>query len=457
MAKIQQLFNSLKKGDEKSKTLVKNIILSFGVKGLAVLVSLINMPIFMDYFEDSAILGIWFTLLSMLNWVLTFDLGIGNGLRNYLVIALENKDNNECRKLIASAYCSVSVLVVVLSLIAYFAIPQLNWNAICNVSTEMITPNALSSVIQMLAIGILIQFLLKLITSVLYAMQKPAIPNYLLLISNILLLISTFLLNTGNPQENLHRLAIAYVLTANLPMFITTIYIFSKPLKDVGIHPRLASKKHIQQIIGLGVSFLALQLLSMASFNTREFYIMRFLVPDDVVPYQVYHKLFSLVSTFFVLAMTPMWSAITLAAAQNDTKWIRNIYKQVFKLFLLFSIGSILVVASSQLLVNIWLRSKRIDMNYLYGFAFAVFNIEYMWINLHSQFENGLKRLRAQKWGYTISTLALPLLSYIFAGITGKWITIVISNIIALLPICIFQYIHMATYFKQNSSTNSIA
>ena len=94
MAKIQQLLNSLKKGDEKSKTLIKNIILSFGVKGLAVLVSLINLPIFMDYFEDSAILGIWFSLLSMLNWVLTFDLGIGNGLRNYLVIALEKEDND---------------------------------------------------------------------------------------------------------------------------------------------------------------------------------------------------------------------------------------------------------------------------------------------------------------------------------------------------------------------------
>ena len=451
MAKIHQLFEHLKNGDEKSKTLIKNIILSFGVKGLAVLVSLINMPIFMDYFEDSAVLGVWFTLLSMLNWVLTFDLGIGNGLRNYLVIALEKKDNAECRKLIASAYCSVAFLVLMLSFAAYSLIPRVNWNAICNVEMEMIAPNALSSVIQLLAVGILIQFLLKLITSVLYAMQKPAIPNFLLLISNILLLVSTFLLNTGNSQENLQRLATAYVLTANLPMLITTIYVFAKPLRDIGIHPSLVSKKHIKQIIGLGVSFLALQLLSMASFNTREFYIMRFLAPDDVVPYQVYHKLFSLVSTFFVLAMTPMWSAITQAAAQNDTKWIHNIYKQVSRLFLLFSCGSILVVVSSQLLVNIWLRSKSIDMNYLYGLAFAIFNIEYMWINLHSQFENGLKRLRAQKWGYAISTIALPLLSYLFASFTGKWITIVISNIIALLPICVFQYIHMTAYLKKNA------
>jgi len=259
MTKVHQLFSRLHKGDPKSKTLIKNIISSFGVKGLAFLVSLINIPIFMDYFENSSVLGVWFTLLSMLNWILTFDLGIGNGLRNYLVIALEKKDIIECRKLIASAYFSISTLVIVFSSIAYFTIPLLNWNSICNVKIEMISPDVFSFVIQLLAIGILIQFLLKVITSVLYAMQKPAIPNFLVLISNVLLLGSTFLLNTGDPQENLKRLSLAYILTANLPMLITTIFVFSSPLKSIGIHPGLISISHIKKIIGLGVSFLVLQ------------------------------------------------------------------------------------------------------------------------------------------------------------------------------------------------------
>ena len=448
--KIKAMLERMKNGDTKSKALAKNIILSFGVKGLAVLVALVNMPIFMDYFEDSSVLGVWFTLLSMLNWVLMFDLGIGNGLRNYLVIALEKKDTDECKRLIASAYCSVSTLVVVLSVVAYFLIPQVNWNSVCNISTQLISAGTLTTVIRMLAIGILLQFLLKLITSILYAMQQSAIPNFLLLSSNVLLLLSTFILNTGDPQRNLIRLSMAYVLTANLPMLIATVYVFVKPLRGIGIHINYWSRKETAQIIGLGIGFLTLQLLSMATFNTREFYIMRFIGPNEVVPYQVYHKLFSLVSTFFVLAMTPMWSAITQAAAQHDDCWIKRLYSKIVKAFFLFAFGSVLVVLSSQLLVNIWLQEKSIEMNLLYGFAFAIYNIEYMWISLHSQFENGLKRLRAQKWGYSISTIALPILSWFFSKLTGNWIMVVVSSIIALLPICLFQYFNMKKCFQDN-------
>ena len=449
--KAKELLTRFRNGDAKSKELVKNIILSFGVKGLAIVVSLVNMPIFMGYFEDSAILGLWFTLLSMLNWVLTFDLGIGNGLRNYLVIALEHDDERECRHLISSAYCSLFILVIALSGVAYVLIPIADWNVICNIDQNLISQETLVSAIQLLAIGLLVQFLLKIITSILYAMQKPAVPNFLLLISNVLLLASTFILNSGDSQKNLLRLATAYVLTANLPMLVATVLVFLKPLKKIGIHPSYWTARHTKQIIGLGMDFLALQLLSMACFNTREFYIMRFLGPENVVPYQIYNRLFSLVSTFFVLAMTPMWSAITQAHAQGDRSWIRSTYKNTKKLLWLFAFGSVFVVLLSQILVNIWLGSRRIEMNLPFGVVFALFNIEYMWINLHSQFENGLKRLKVQKAGYLLAAIAFPLISYTAAKYTNSWISVVVSNIISLLPLCFFQFFYLKQYFTSES------
>ena len=72
--------------------LSKNIIGSFGLKFFGMLTSLLTLPAYLNYFQDKSILGSWFAILSILNWVLTFDLGVGNGMRNYIVKSLEKND-----------------------------------------------------------------------------------------------------------------------------------------------------------------------------------------------------------------------------------------------------------------------------------------------------------------------------------------------------------------------------
>lgn len=194
-------------------------------------------------------------MLSMLNWILTFDLGIGNGLRNYLAIALEKQDHPECQRLISSAYCSVGTMAVVLSIATFVFVPMGDWNAICNISTEIVSKGIIVQVIRTLLVGIWMQFFLKLVNTILYAMQKSAIPNTLLLFSNILLLVSTFVLNTGDTQQNLVRLANAYVFTSNLPMLVATIVVFSTSLRKIKIRLLDWKKEQTKQIVVLGCSF----------------------------------------------------------------------------------------------------------------------------------------------------------------------------------------------------------
>lgn len=449
--KLINKFKLITSKENKSKQLLINIIFSLVVKGLAIIVSLINMPVFMNYFKSNSILGLWFTLLSMLNWILTFDLGIGNGLRNYLVISFEKNDKQESKKLISSAYFSIGIFIIILSIITFIVVPYVNWNILCNVSETIIEKSVLSKTIRILLLGIWIQLFLKIIQSILYSMQKPAIPNMLVLISNTLLLLCTFILKTGNQSNDLIRLAIAYVFTANIPMLITTLVLFNTKLKGLGFNIKFISMKHSKKILSLGISFLMLQLLTMLVFNTREFYIMKFVDPSSVVNYQIYNRLFSLVSTFFILAMTPLWSAITQAIAQNDYKWVKGVYKKGIMLFSFLSIGSVLVVALSQILINIWLGEKAITINYLICIMFVIYNIQYMWISLHSQFENGLGYLKIQKIGFVIATILLPIIIVLMVNNWKYWWIIVIANIIALLPLCIMQPINLNKIIISNS------
>ena len=85
---------------KENKNIINNIIGAFVVRGGSLVISLFTMPAYFTYFQNQEILGLWFTILSVLNWILMFDLGLGNGLRNKLPIALAK----EIRRKLSNIY-----------------------------------------------------------------------------------------------------------------------------------------------------------------------------------------------------------------------------------------------------------------------------------------------------------------------------------------------------------------
>ena len=83
------------KNIKNNKGIVTNVVAAFGIKGLGMIVNMLSMPLYIDYFNDNMVLGLWFTILTVVNWILSFDVGIGNGLRNHLTKALAEKDYEE--------------------------------------------------------------------------------------------------------------------------------------------------------------------------------------------------------------------------------------------------------------------------------------------------------------------------------------------------------------------------
>lgn len=120
-----KVWNKYKHLGENSKIVIKNVFESFVVKGLSLIVSFATTPLFIKYFNDNMVLGVWYTLLSVLIWFLNFDLGLGNGIRNNLVKAFTANDTDKAKRVISSGMFSVCIVTIVMSVIGIILVLSL--------------------------------------------------------------------------------------------------------------------------------------------------------------------------------------------------------------------------------------------------------------------------------------------------------------------------------------------
>ena len=168
------MLNKLKSLSGNNRTIAINVAGAFLVRGAALVVSLFTMPAYLRFFNNNATLGIWYTILSVLNWVILFDLGLGNGLRNKLPGCIIEGNKEKAKEYIASTYAGTGLVVIVWAVVGFLAIRLVNWNSFLNILTQDVGAYALRTSIAITFCGVMVQFVLKTITSILYALQKSA-------------------------------------------------------------------------------------------------------------------------------------------------------------------------------------------------------------------------------------------------------------------------------------------
>lgn len=437
---------------QRSRTLLSNTAQSFAIRGGALLVSMLTLPAYMRYFEHQVVLGLWFTMLSMLAWVLTFDLGIGNGLRNYLVEAFVKEDHAEARQLISSSYVVVGGAALTLAILGHFSLALVPWNTVFNVPRDVVDPSQLLSVVRLLFAGIMAQFVLRLIASVLYAMQRSALPGLLTLASNAAMLAYAVHFHPVSLSGKLQGMAMAFVVTSNVPALLATILVFSLPLRGCAPSPRLFDRLHAIKVMKLGGVFFWLQIMTLLIFNTNEILISWFVSPEKVVEFQIYNKVFGLVSIVFQLALTPVWSAVTEACERGDHAWVLKLYRTLSRAALAAIFAEAVLVVLLQPLVNVWLADRTVPIRTDYAIACAASATVFIWMSVNAALAAGIGELRTPMVFLTLGALTNLPIAYGLTLLTHSWIAIVLANILSMMPYSIFQPLRLHNHLRKAMS-----
>ena len=446
--------------------LFKNISSAFIYKGIALVISFFATPLYIKFIEDQEILGVWFTILSVLQWITILDLGIGNGLRNNIVRCLQVGDKKETKEYISSGYISLGVIVVLLIVLIIPLTLFCDWNSIFNVSTHIIPPSKIRAIVSATLVASLIALELKIAVSILYAIQKNAIANLTTLITNLLLFVFLLISSTGSASDvfDLQLLAIVYSLASLVPLVVVSVYLFKTTLKDSIPSWKAFNKEKAKTIVGSSLSFFVIQIGLIIIVSTNSWMVTKFCGAAFSVDYQIYVKLYSLIPMAFTLITQPMWSGFSAAKERGDIKWIINKYKTIIGIVALCLIGLIILTAVFPVIIDIWLgehiTSVEITSRLIFLFSTAMQLAMYAF----TCFANGMNTLKCQAVCITIGALIKIPMALLLLSISPSWNMIVLSEGLSLLPIVIMQPImnyknikYLKQSFEADGGANYVA
>lgn len=413
----------------------------------AILASFIAMPIMIKYL-GMEMFGIWATMLTLISWVMLFDLGIGNGLKNKVSESLAKNDTNLASAYISTAYVViglVSLVLLVIFLVLSFWVP---WQGVFNTNT--VSEESLRMAVISLSFFVFFNFWLSLVNQIYHGIQKSSVVVLGQFLSNFSALIVIFLLYKHAPIS-LTYMVFAYggsLISANIGISCFLFY------KRRDLKPRfgLFDNHKIKPLLSLGLNFFIIQIAVLAIFMTDKILITQLLGPAEVTPYEVVFKLFSVITIVHGLILAPLWPAYTDAYHKNDFHWIRKTLRNQLKIFLILSLLTILMIAIAPKIISLWIGSSLNIDDTLYLFM-GLFIIISVWSNVFAYFVNAIGALRVQTITAVISGIGNIPLSIYFAknldmGLSG----IVLGTACSLSLFAIFGAVQVYLIMKKSGS-----
>lgn len=415
-------------------------------KGLSLILSLCFLPLFLSCF-DKVEYGIWATIISMVNWLGFFDVGLGQGLRNRLAESIAANDYQLSREYISTTYFAISCIFIGIIVIFLVLYPFIDWYKLVNAPDSI--SQQINYVILIVIINTMMSFIMRQIVFILYALQKSSSVSDIGLITQVLTLTTVFI---AIKVFHMSSLVFFAMIVTVIPVLVYTAYsIWLFTIKYQNLTPSVNNIKleHINKLLGLGIFFFLIQISNIILIHSNNFIIANILGPEYVSEYHVAYQYMSVLTSFFFILTTPYWSAVTDAYSHNDKKWIIKSIKELNKYFTLTVCCAILMILSYKFIFKIWIGNK-IEVRSFVVVLLAIYTLIQCYGNIYISIINGIGKIKIQFYilfsaailyvpvvyymTKTYSLLGLLVTMIIMAVVTNVWAPIQCRSIVNKMP-----------------------
>lgn len=419
--------------DKRNSMLRKNIFLSAVLKVISLCCSLLIVPVTLDYL-DSEIYGIWLTMSSILYWFSFFDIGLGNGMRNYLTQAISTKDYKSGREYISTTLIILSGIALLISILTIGILPFIDINVIFNTNSILNKDLCVAMIIAIIFTSAL--FVVKNIGLIFVALQKYAINDFLIVTGNVvaLLIIYIFTLTTDG---NLLYVIIVFTATPVLVFVLASFPIFTR-YPQLKPSVRHFNKRLANKIIGKGLGFFFIQITScLVIYGGANIFIIQFCGPTHVTIYNIAFKYFHLIAIAYTIIISPLWNAYTDAYIKNDMKWINKTFLKSLKTWLLTVLLGIIMILFSPIFYFYWIGDN-IKIPTSVSICVFIFICAFNLNNSVTYLLNGLNKIRIQIY----TSIVMTVLFIITIATIGKNLNIELISLCMASSYMIMGMIH---------------
>lgn len=409
---IQKVLNSLGLDYkvERDGIIIKNFIGSFFLKGAGIFISLLVIPLTIDYISIYEY-GVWLTVYSIMNWLMYFDGGLASGLRNHFTESLSKNNIYDAKSYVSTSYICLSLITLLLIPLFYLINFFLDWNDILNVDLGY----DLDFTIFLIFVFFCFQFVLRLIDFILIGDQKPYKSDLINFISNFLSLFA-FIGFSSFFDPSLLIVACFFSLIPSIVKLIYTIFAFTTHYSLYKPSFSHFNFDYLKPLLNLGKKFFVIQICGLITVGTINFLILKFSGPEDVVEYTTLYKYYFTIIMFFTIVTNSIFSSITDAYFKNDFNWIRKTIRLTQLIVYFFIFILIVMLALQDFIFQLWL-ADRVEVEFSNSVLMAIYVTVTLIVMPYSTF---------------ISSVGKVYLSYLFS----------ILNSIIFIPLTILALIN---------------
>ncbi|WP_299393647.1 MATE family efflux transporter [uncultured Gelidibacter sp.] len=429
----------------RNQILKKNLSYGLVFKAGAILVTYLTIPLLikglgvMDY-------GVWVTIFSIFGWIYYLDLGIGNGVKNNITTALVKKDFLSANQYINTAYISIFLIALLFLVVSGILIWTLNLSSILNAELDEST---VKIIFLITLVSFFLNFILSLYKQLFYAIQKSAIVELSLFLTNLIIfLVFIALLKYSN--LSLINVALIYGIS-NVSISLIFNYVFFKRQKELVLSPKYFNRTKTKDIMGIGFEFFIIQVCLVIILTTDNLIISYLLGPAEVTTYSNVLKLFQIFLVFSALILTPLWALYTEAFLNKDFEWIKSVLRRLNYVFVFAIAIVILTVIYAKEILYLWIGEDLYYSDLLIVLT-GVFVLIRIYGDIYMYFLNGVGKIKLQMWLFIVGAvinipLSVVFVSYFNLGSSG----VILATCISLFGLSIAMPIQTYSVLKKNS------